>query len=507
VAVAVVALVAAAVWQRPRLQSLWGRPSAAPAIRSIAVLPFDNLTHDASQDYFVDGLHDALITELAKLGTLRVTSRNSVMRYRGQILTMKDVARELGVDALVEGSVLRTGNRVRITAQLIRGSTDAHVWADSYDRDLQDVLALLTDVSRAVAGQVQARLGGAAATARAPQPVVTPRVRPEAYEAYLRGRQVIAGAASVRAFSEARGHFEQAVALDAGLAPAWAGLASAAAAAAFFRTAPVGESLAVARDAARKALAIDPREGGAYGTLGFIELYFDWDFERARADVERAVALSPHDGITRHSYADYLMVTGRFDESLEQVRLGREANPSSPLMQMIVMFHTEVARHPDALRREVHLTLERFPQLAGTAHSTLGDLLWREGKYEEALAEYKLAMSVEGFRAFEAAFRHAGSRGALLAQAERLAKRAEEAGRPPDWLALARCYAQAGQPERAFALLDKAYAARSPELLHFVADPAFDGFREDPRYDELLRHIGVPMARGVASTASHPTGR
>jgi TolB-like protein/tetratricopeptide (TPR) repeat protein len=507
VAVLVVALAGVGVWQWPRLQSRWRRDATAPEIRSLAVLPFDNLTHDAAQDYFVDGLHDALITELAKLGTLRVTSRNSVMRYKGKPVAMKDVARELGVDALVEGSVLRSGSRVRITAQLIRGSTDAHVWADSYDRDLQDVLALLTDVSRAIAGQVQARLGGPAATAGAPQPVVTPRVQPEAYEAYLRGRQVIGGMTSVRAFSEARAHFKQAVALEPGLAPAWAGLANAAAAAAFFRIAPVGESVAEARDAARKALAIDPSEGGAYGALGFNELDFDWDFEKARANVERSIALGPHDGMGRHSYADYLMVTGRFDESLEQVRLGREANPSSPLMQLIVMFHTEAARHPDALRREVRLTLERFPQMAAGAHSTLGDLLWRERAYEEALAEYRLAMSGGELRAFEAAFRRAGPRGALIARAEWLAKEADGAGRPPDWLALARCYAQAGEPERAFALLDKALASRTPQLLHFVADPAYDGLRDDPRYDELLRRIGVPMARGVASPASRRAGR
>jgi tetratricopeptide (TPR) repeat protein len=428
-----------------------------------------------------------------------VTSRNSVMRYKGKALAMKGVARELGVDALIEGSVLRTGNRVRITAQLIRGTTDEHVWADSYDRDLQDVLALLTDVSHAVASQVQARLDHAPAPQAAPQPAVTPRVRPEAYEAYLRGRNVLSGAFSPRVFPEAMDHFKQAVALDPGLAPAWGQLALCAGGQAFFGIGSVSDNLVLARDAARKALAIDPREGSAYGMLGFVELYFDWDFERARADVERAVALSPHDGIVRHSYADYLMVTGRFEESLEQVRLGRDANPSSPMMQLIVQFHTAATRRPEAVRSEVRLTLERFPQMAGTAHATLGDLLWRERKYEEALGEYKLARGAESFQAFEAAFRRAGPRGALLARAKGLGQRVQEIGRPPDWLAIAGCYAEAGEADTAFALLDKAYAARVPQLLHLVADPAFDGVRSDPRYDGLLRRIGVPMARGTAA--------
>jgi TolB-like protein len=406
----------------------------------------------------VDGLHDALITELAKLGTLGVTSRNSVMRYKGKALAMKGVARELGVDALIEGSVLRTGNRVRITAQLIRGTTDEHVWADSYDRDLQDVLALLTDVSHAVASQVQARLDHAPAPQAAPQPAVTPRVRPEAYEAYLRGRNVLSGAFSPRVFPEAMDHFKQAVALDPGLAPAWGQLALCAGGQAFFGIGSVSDNLVLARDAARKALAIDPREGSAYG-----------------------------------------MVTGRFEESLEQVRLGRDANPSSPMMQLIVQFHTAATRRPEAVRSEVRLTLERFPQMAGTAHATLGDLLWRERKYEEALGEYKLARGAESFQAFEAAFRRAGPRGALLARAKGLGQRVQEIGRPPDWLAIAGCYAEAGEADTAFALLDKAYAARVPQLLHLVADPAFDGVRSDPRYDGLLRRIGVPMARGTAA--------
>ena len=493
------ALAAVAAWQLPRLRSLLPGSRGTPGIHSIAVLPFDNLTHDASQDYFVDGLHDALITELAKLGTLGVTSRNSVMRYRGKALAMKDVARELGVDALIEGSVLRSGNRIRITAQLIRGTTDEHVWAESYDRDLQDVLALLTDVSRAVAGQVQARVDAGLASQAAPPPVVTPRVRPEAYEAYLRGRQVLMEAASVSRFPEALEHFKRAVTLDPGLASAWGHLAICAGAQAFFRVGSVSDNLALARDASRKALALDPREGSAYSALGVVELYFDWDFEKARVDVERAVALSPHDPLTRHAYADYLMVTGRLEESLAQVRRGRDANPSTATAQMVMLFHTAATRGADATRQEAQLTLERFPQMAGFAHSDLGDLLWRERKYDEALAEYKLAMGAESFEAFKQGFRRAGPRGALVARAERLARRAQEAGRSPDWMGIAGCYAEAGEADRAFALLDQAYEARVPQLLHLVADRAFDGVRSDPRYAALLRRIGIPMAQGPAA--------
>jgi TolB-like protein len=498
-AAVLVALAAVAVWQVPSLRSLVTGAASPPSIHSIAVLPFDNLAHDASQDYFVDGLHDALITELAKLGTFGVTSRNSVMRYKGKVLAMKDVARELGVDALLEGSVLRSGNRVRITAQLIRGTTDEHLWAESFDRDLGDVLALLTDVSHAVAGRLQSRIAGVTWPAAAPQPLVTPHVRPEAYEAYLRGREVMNSASVIQRLPEAMEHFKQAVALDPGLARAWGMLGACAGAQAFFGIGSVADNVALARHAARKALAIDPREGSAYGTLGVVELYFDWDFDRARADVERAVALSPHDLLARHAYADYLMVTGRLEESLQQVRLGRDANPAQPLAQLVVLFHAAATRRPEAVRSEARATLERFPQLATAAHFTLGGLLWREGKHEEALAEYKAAMDVDSFRVFEEAFRRAGPRGALLASAERLSRRAQEAGRPPDWQAIAGCYAEAGEADRAFALLDQAYEARVPQLLHLVADPAFDAVRDDPRYDALLRRIGIPMVGGATT--------
>jgi len=502
-AAVLLATLGVAAWQLARLRPPGPGSRWTPEIRSIAVLPFDNLTHDVSQDYFVDGLHDALITELAKLGTFGVTSRNSVMRYKGKALAMKDVAHELAVDALLEGSVLRTGNRVRITAQLIRGSTDEHVWAESYDRDLGDVLALLTDVSRAVAGQVQFRLEAVAARPAAapaePLAPATPRVRPEAFEEYLRGREAQGQALPQRGQAEAMEHFRRAVALDPGLARAWAALGNAAAWQAFFGVGSVPDDLALAREAARKALALDPREGTAYGALGGVELYFDWDFERARADVERAVALSPHEMGTRHAYADYLMVTGRFDESLEQVKLGRDANPTSPAAQYIVLFHTVVTRQPEAGRREARLILERFPQMRPAAHSILGDLLWREGKREDALAEYRVAMDATSYRAFEKTFRRGGPRAALVAYGDRLSKRAEEAGRPPDWLAIAGCYAEAGAADRAFAALERAFAGRQPSLLHVVADPSFDSVRTDPRYDDLLRRIGVPMARRAAA--------
>jgi len=460
------------------------------AIRSIAVLPFDNLTRDASQEYFVDGIHEALITDLARLGTVNVTSRNSVMRFKGRAQSMKDVARELGVDALIEGSVLRTGSKVRITAQLILGATDAHVWADSYDRELQDVLALLSEVSGAIAREVQANLGGAAPPDPPAHAIAKP-VRPEAYEAYLRGQHVINQSLSAASLKEARGHFEEAVRLDPGFAKGWSGLAACSLIAGVFGRIPAADAARAGREAAQRALAIDESDGEAHAALGGIELYFDWNFEGARRRIERAVPLNPHNSMVRHLYADYLMIQGRLDESLEQVTLGRSYDPMSRLANIVVMFHTLATRRYDDVIVESRRVLERFPD-ATWAHGTRADAFWYQHRYEEALAEQRLSLGgdSEAWQAFEQAFRRGGPRAAMKARAVRLALAA--ASTAANHTAVAAAYAEAGEPDAAMAWLEKAYADRLPQLLHVPADPAFDGMRDDPRFEAVMRKIGIP---------------
>jgi serine/threonine-protein kinase len=464
------------------------------AIRSIAVLPFDNLMRDATQEYFVDGIHEALITELARLGTVNVTSRNSVMRFKGRAQPMKDVARDLGVDALIEGSVLRTGSKVRITAQLILGETDAHVWADSYDRELQDVLALLSEVSGAIAREVQANLGGAAPPSP-PARVVAKPVRPEAYEAYLRGQHVINQGPSAVNVAEARGHFEEAVRLDPGFAKGWSGLAACSLLSGVFGRTPAPDAARAGREAAERALAIDESDGLGHAALGGIELYFDWNFEGARRRIDRAVPLNPHDSMVRHLYADYLMIHGRLDESLEQVQLGRNYDPMSRLANIVVMFHTLATRRYDDVIAETRRALQLFPD-ATWVHGTRADALWYQHRYEEALAEQRLSLGgdSEAWRTFEQAFRRGGPRAAMKARAERLAPAA--AGTVANYMAVAAAYADAGERDAAMAWLEKAYAVRLPQLLHVPADPAFDGMRDDPRFEALMRKIGIP-ARAV----------
>jgi len=477
----------------------FSRPGGSTAgsgqrIASLAVLPFDNMTHDASQDFFVEGIHEAIITDLAKLGSVRVTSRNSVLRYKGPNLKLKEVAHELGVDALIEGSVLRTGTQVRITAQLILGKTDEHVWAESYDRDVKDVLRLLSEVSLRIAGEVHAKLGQGAAPALSVDKIGIPQVLPDAYEAYLRGRQAIGRAVSATSANVAVGHFERAAALDPGFAGAWSGIAMATLLREFLGGAEVPATIAVAaQQSAMKALALDARDGDAHAVLGALKLYRDWDFEAARPMIERAVTLSPHDSMLRHVYGDYFLVTGRFDESLEQVKLGRDFDPTSPLPAVVVIFHTVATRRFDDVIAEGRRAMEIFPTIRRSAQGMVADALWRQRKFDEAMPGLKASFgpNVEAWQVFEDAYKRGGAAAANSAIGDYLAARAPAI---QNALNIAGKYAEAGDANKAMPWLEKAFAARLPQLLHVPANPAYDPIRDDPRFKDLLRRIGIAPA-------------
>ena len=494
VAGAITLLAAAAAFLTLRLKKQGPAPTGPAALKALAVLPFENLMHDASQDYFVDGMHDALITEIAKLGVLRVTSRTSVMQYRGEKKPLKEIAKELGVDAVIEGSVLREGSRVRITAQLIRGVTDEHIWAESYDRDLRDVLRLLADVSRNVAEEVRLKVAEGRGPTPPPGVAAPATVRPEAWEAYLRGRQVILeGTFSPADIPKALVEYRRSVDLDPTFARGWSSVATANLLLGFFRRAPVADVIPLARDEARKALALDDQLGDAWGVLGTIELYFDWSFDSARQHLEKSVTLAPHDFLNRHAWADYLMATGRFEESLEQVKIGRSYQPTSPLAQVVVLFHANATHRFDEVISEGRRVTATFPKFA-MAHGLLGDALWRTGRYDEALGEYRLQTSPddEGVRLLETELRRAGPKAALKAYADFIVASADTGRVGP--LGIAQACAEGGETDLAFKWLEKAYEDRIPQLLHIVMDPAYDGLRQDPRYKNLLERIGVPMA-------------
>ena len=480
------------------------RRARSVPIRSLAVLPFQNLTKDPAQDYFVDGIHDALITELARLGGARVISRTSVMLYRSTSKPAKQIARELDVDALVEGTVLRVGDRVRITAQLVRGDTDEHVWAASYDRDARDVLALLGDVSQAVVGEMRATVGGEAQSPST-SPAAAQAVQPEVYEAYLLAQHA-ARPLSRSGLETALSLYRKATTLDPRFAPAWGGLAFARVVQAFHGYVPAAEAVQEAREAVRRALSLDDHLASAHSVLGLVALYYDWDLETAGRTLERAVALNPSDSGVRQAYADYLMLSGKAEEGLRQGHLGRQYDPLWPTAHYLVLHHTICLRRYDQAIAEGRRMLEAFPE-TNIVHWPIGLALWLKGSHEEALAEWRARSGAneemraewrtrfgagdECLRRLEAGYRRGGSRTGLLAVAECTAARATRgevnAFNPAAW------YAAAGQRDQAFDWLDRSYSRREPDLVFVGVNPLFDPIRSDPRCAALLRRMRFPV--------------
>ena len=458
--------------------------SATPGVQSLAVLPFDNLMNDPEQDYFVEGMHEALITDLSKIGALRVISRTSAMRYAETDKSLPEIAQELDVDALIEGSVLRADDTVRITAQLIDGKTDQHLWAQSYDRELANVLALLNEVAQGIAREIEVTL-----TAEQEQRLTSaPTVAPEVQELFLRG-QYHFNSGNFSEFGKALEYQRQAVELDPSFARGWGALAGSYLIHGFFSLAPTGEMIPKARAAARRALELDDSVGGARTTIGYVALFFDWDWETARRELELAIELDPTNMMGYHGYADYLLIMGDCDGSVEQVRLGRSYDPMSEWAHSFVTAHLTIcSRYDEAIaegRRTRELGIE-----GGATDYYMGLALWLKGEHDSALAQWRDVYGAESdtFKSLTKGYAEGGPSGAMLAHAELAASRS----RRDDPYSIATLYAEAGEVDTAFAWLETAYSERTPFLLHMTFDPRLNPLRDDPRFDDLLRRIGIP---------------
>ena len=305
VALFTLVMIALALWLLPAISH---RTTAVPPMRSIAVLPLDNLSGDPSQEYFVDGMTDELITDLAKVGALRVTSRTSVMRYKGTKKSLPEIARELNVEGIVEGSVTRSGNRVRVTAQLLHAPEDQHLWAETYERDLGDVLKLQSEVAQAIAQQVRAQL-----TPQQQDRLGSVRqVNPEAYDAYLRGRYYLTNQfTTAQPLNRAKGYFEESIRKDPNFALAYSGLADSYAFLAYFRQVPPESAYQSATDALRKASALDDSIGEIHDTRAVLSWRYKWDLDTAEQEFNRAIALAPSYSCAHEDHAVYLGFVGR----------------------------------------------------------------------------------------------------------------------------------------------------------------------------------------------------
>ena len=452
-------------------------------IASVAVLPLKDLSDDPAQKYFVEGMQDALITRLSRVTDLRVISKTSTLRYTEAGKSIPEIARELNVDALIEGSVLRDGDRVRISAQLIHGARDEQLWAKSYDRNLEYILPLINDISLAIAEEIEIAV-------KEREPTLDDWTRRpvdrKVHELILQGRHFF----DRFMFDESLSYYQQAVELDPEFAPAHAGLAGCYFLLGFFGSTPAADVIPRAREAALKAITLDGYSSGGYSSLGAIQLYFDWDWESARNNLLRALELTPNDARTRHAYADYLMVMGDLEESLNQVEIGRLYDPLSPMANSVVDFHSILVRQYDAVIERGQRIIADNPD-AIVRLPFYREALWLKGLHEEAFAADKATWGgdEELLQVLERGHARSGYTGAYFDLAETLAGRSDAS---QDYVTLAKLYARAGDLDSALEWLQKAYEARQPQILHVNAMPAFDALHAYPEFQDLMRRIGFP---------------
>ncbi len=466
--------------------------ASAGRIRSLAVLPLRNLSNDPNQEYFSDGMTDELITDLAKAGGLRVISHTSVERYKGTKLSLPEIARQLGaVDAVVEGTVLRSGDHIRITAQLIDGHSDQHLWADSYERDLRDVLLLQHDVAKDIASEIALKL----MPSQQEHLWTGRRVVAEAHEAYLKGI-FDASKLTPEGLQSGIGHFDEAIHLDAEYAPAYAGKAEAYGWAAGLNILPSADVLPKARIAASKALELDDTLSQAHHSIAWVNYALDWDFKSAETQFRRAVELNPSDVTAHLWYGMFLAQRGRINESLAEMKHAQELDPLSLMVNGLAATPLLESSQYDAAIEQTDKVLLMDPS-NGLAHWMLLTAYERKGDLLKAIEEREKQAVLWGQNPdnaakqaapFRKAYAASGARGYWLSVLDAFGPKPEHA----DPYALATALARIGEKDRAFALLEKSCAAHSDQFLYNVhGEPAFDSMRADPRFKDLLRRIGL----------------
>jgi serine/threonine-protein kinase len=457
------------------------------AIDSIAVLPLENLSGDPEQEYFADGMTDALIADLAKIRTLRVISRTSAMQYKRTDKSLPQIARELDVDAIVEGTVLKSGNRVRITAQLIHAPADRHLWAESYEREIQDVLDLQGELARSIAEEIRVELSPYEQASLAAKSTVTP----EAYQLYLKGRYHW-NKRTEDGVKKAIDYFQRAIEEDPGYAPAYSGLSDSYNILAYLGHVPWAEAYQKARVEAFKALELDDKLAEAHVSAASSMEVHDWDWAGAEREYRRAIELNPGYATAHHWYALHLLVTGRFDEALVEARKAQELDPLSVMVNLDTGYVYYCARRYDEAIEEYLKMVDMYPEFL-TGRAYLAAAYAMKDMHEEASAELRRAPTPSEGEPLALAY--FGCAYALLGEddeareiLEELEERTEREGVAPFFAAIV--HAGLGESEQALEWLEKACEERSllPELMR---DPVLDLMREDPRYVELLRTIGL----------------
>lgn len=454
-----------------------------PHIEALAVLPLANLSGDPEQEYFADGMTEALTADLAQIGALRVISRTSVMRYKNTKRPLPEIARELKVDAVVSGSVLRSNQRVRITAELIYAPTDRHLWARTYERNLDNILDLQNEVVRAIAGEIRAKVTpqeqGRLARNRA--------VNRDAYEAYLKGRYY-GNQFTEDSLSKSIEYFEQAIKLDPGYAAAYAGLADG-----WLHLeaigAPQDEVHPQALEAASKALQLDDTLSEAHSAMAGVKSH-EWDWEAAERETQKALQLNPGDAREYMYHSNRLRRLGRTAESIAEAKRGLDLDPLSVLGNEQLADAYSSARQYDLAILQYRKTLELYPNQAGPRDS-LGWAYVYKGLYEEGLEEIKRSYGENPDLSPEVAYVYAVSGNQAKARQilKRLLNLSKQTPIQPHHFAL--IYAGLGMQEEALLWLEQAYQQHSRMMVWLKVDPRFDRLRSDPRFQDLMRRVGL----------------
>ncbi len=463
--------------------------SSLPRVRSLAVLPLENLSGDTSQDYFADGMTDELITQLAQISSLRVISRSSVMTYKHLHKPLTEIARELDVQAVVEGSVFRSGDRVRLTAQLIRVPADENLWAQSYEGDIRDSLGLQSKVAQAIAGQIRATLS------RQEQVTLgkSRAVNPKAYEAYLKGRYYW-NKRTGEGLKKAIEYFRQAIEADPSDAKAYSGLADSYALSGDWEygVLPPLEAFSQAKAAATQALALDDNLSEAHTSLAFALDLYGWDWNAAEKEYKRALELNPSYATAHHWYAWHLLVLGRNDEGIFELRRAENLDPLSLIISADIAEALCVAHLYDESVKQSEKTLEMDPNFA-VAHYELGQAYEQQRRHDKAIVEFQKAIELSGHSAaFDSNLAYvyavSGRKQAAIEIIKDLEARHDQ--NPSADANIALVYVGLGDHDEAMIRLNKAYEERfNPSIL---LRPTFDSLRSDDRFKDLRKRIGLP---------------
>ena len=456
-----------------------------PTIKSLAVLPLQNLSGDPGQEYFVDGMTDELITDLAQIHSLRVISRTSVMQFKHTNKTLPEIARDLNVDAAVEGSVVRTGSGIRITAQLLDARQDRHLWAASYEREMTNVLELQGQIARAIADQVHAKLTPEEGASLGKQR----RTNPQAYDALLTGRFLF-NRRSPADTEKAISYFQKAVDLDPNNAPAWTELG--------YANASLGSDIGVvdrakvlgpARNAVARALEIDPNLAEAHTAVAWIKLWYDWDWSGSEQEFRRSLELNPNDSVTHREYSHYLQVRKRFDEAVEENRRAIDLSPFDLLASAhLAWVYIDARDGVKAVQQSQHV-LDMDPSFTGV-YMLMAEGFVLQHRWDEALAAYAKINNFPQDVAVGVAYIRAVSGNKAQARAALVELTEYSRHNYVSPVGFAGCYTAMGERDKAFEWLEMAYKERAPGLISLEVNFRLDALRSDPRFHDLERRVG-----------------